>query len=223
VVGMREGWGLIRDFIDKLSQHGRRNAIYRGQACEQWKVIPSAFREGVTGITDEKRLNDWKWRSARFAAPLPQDSIEWLLMAQHYGLPTPLLDWTTSPLVALFFACQGEAHAKCNGEIWVSNLGEFEVAHHTLYIDPFRTDRARPFAINGVGRNVRSTAQDSVLTLHTRSDCENFNLSTLFTVPAAFKQPVVSQLSKLGVTADRLLYDIHHLVKDIKLEYNRDQ
>jgi hypothetical protein len=220
MVEMRDGWNLIRDFMERLASDGRRGAIYRGQARKEWDIIPSGFRDSAVGITNDIRLNDWKWRSARFASPLPQDQVEWLIMAQHYGLATPLLDWTTSPLIALYFACEGKGQAEYDGCVWISALDHFEIAHHTLFINPFEERRAKPFAINGVGRSVRSTAQDSILTLHTTYDTMNFMHRRLFTVPAKLKLPVLAQLTKLGITGDRLLYDLGHLVTAMKAEYN---
>ncbi len=218
-MGMHDGWVLIRDFMDELATSGRKGAIYRGQSNGAFDLVPSGFRPGPGGINNEHRLNDWKWRAARFAAPIPQDSVEWLIMAQHYGLATPLLDWTTSPLVALYFACAGDDAVDNPGCVWISSMNDFVVAHHTLMIDPFRDKREKPFVINAVGRNVRSTAQDSVLTLHTRDDLDVFARRRLFEVPAAAKVPVLNQLEKLGITGDRLLYDVGHLVKAMKAEY----
>jgi hypothetical protein len=215
---MQEGWSVIRDYIDVLATEGRKNAIYRGQSDCSWDVIPSGFRIGSAGISDIHQLNDWKWRAARFASPFPQDDIEWLILAQHYGLATPLLDWTTSPLVALYFACAGNEQMNSDGSVWISSTNNFTIARNTVSINPFRTTRERPFVINAVGRNVRSTAQDSILTLHTKQYIQTFERRNIFTVPGDRKRVVLNQLEKLGITGDRLLYDIGHLARAMKSE-----
>ncbi|MCB5383968.1 FRG domain-containing protein [Blautia glucerasea] len=53
-------------------------------------------------------------------APQPYDRASWLTMMQHYGLPTRLLDWSESPLVALYFALS-EKKDDIDAAVWIMN------------------------------------------------------------------------------------------------------
>ena len=48
-------------------------------------------------------------------------NLEWLQYGQHFGLPSPLLDWTKSPYVALYFALQNQVTESGNRAIWTLN------------------------------------------------------------------------------------------------------
>jgi hypothetical protein len=66
-----------------------------------------------------------------------RDSVwNWLAVAQHHGLPTRLMDWTYSPLVATHFALTNLENYHTDGAVWVVNYVQ---AHQRL---PERLKRA---------------------------------------------------------------------------------
>lgn len=104
--------------------------IYRGHSNhKEYKLVPGVFREreispGHT-TTEYSQLelnilNDFISEACRFIKDVPTEDITaWLEIAQHFGVPTRLLDFTENPLVALYFACIGNPEK--DAAVWIVN------------------------------------------------------------------------------------------------------
>lgn len=114
------------------------NFIYRGQGNYRKNIlIPGAFRwtknsEGYD-VGDYSKLEynilaDFISDGCRYIMDVPtNDLIAWLEIAQHFGAPTRLLDFTENPLVALYFACSNLIET--NASVWIIN----ETAYNETY------------------------------------------------------------------------------------------
>jgi hypothetical protein len=92
--------------------------IFRGQVTN-WPLLPSALRPGVTRDSVIQRLSHfYGWvRQTPELASLRNNLDFFHAVAQHYGLPTTLLDFTFDPEVAGFFASHGARAAPLPGAL----------------------------------------------------------------------------------------------------------
>ncbi len=100
----------------------RDNCVYRGASDQRWALLPSLNRNCAHDLTLERQmLRSFKKYGY---ADLQQVTSFWqmLAMAQQYGLPTRLLDWTYSPLVAAHFATEDISAYDRDGVIWCAQI-----------------------------------------------------------------------------------------------------
>lgn len=107
----------LTEFFHIIEQQpGDFRHLFRGQADSDWPLVPSIYRTQpiVVGGSPEEAFNDYESRGIHrfFREGLPylpvieRNQTNDRILAQHFGVPTRLLDWSHDPLVAMFFAVE---------------------------------------------------------------------------------------------------------------------
>jgi hypothetical protein len=94
---------------------------FRGHANKDWPLTPSLARKPDHLLRETEIIK----RFIQLAVPHlidepPRNDWEWIFLMQHHRVPTRLLDWTESPLTALWFATSlsDPTHATSDGAFW---------------------------------------------------------------------------------------------------------
>lgn len=122
---------FIYDMLQSIKERegvigGNQQIYFRGQANSQWEIVPSVFRGSL--LSNEADLISAAFARNPYEFYTLKDKFECLAKLQHYGLPTRLLDITTNPLVALYFACQKNEESAIDQETGEKTLRETDGA-----------------------------------------------------------------------------------------------
>jgi len=228
--------------IETISQllddhdYGLAFAIFRGQLDSSWGVAPSLFRYGekITGFDyqswldlEDLLLKQFKLSAVPYIEKTPTNDIEWLIHAQHHGLPTRLLDWSSNPLKALYFCLDDEAYDDVDGVL-------YRHTGHGISVNP---DGLPP--LNGIQHliafqppklNVRIVGQEGHFTIfpfpegkgvvpylddHPFFEDDRKNLKK-YVIPANCKSRIRKELRILGVRPNSIYPGLDGVAEDIK-------
>ena len=182
--------------FDPNIQRNRSFYLYRGMSNAGFHLETSLKRNcrDKQGDLENSILRNF----SKYAASEPSmlDASIWRQMAigQHHGLPTRLMDWTFSPLMAMHFATSGEALAdmeKHDAAVWKIDVSELNLLLPPRYQQVLAREKAYFFTLDMLSSVACNTAA---------YDCDMGSQSMVLLEPPSIDQRIINQYSYFSVT-----------------------
>jgi hypothetical protein len=232
--------GSVAEFIQVI-RGVEELTWYRGQASIQWDLRPAALRYPTPEQCDRAAHLVVEFRrQAMTKIPNPpprEEEVEWLAIAQHYGLPTRLLDWTRNPVIALYFACWEEPDQ--HGAVYLLQPADLN-RQASAEVGPIRGDvydaqvsedrrllqrygsgevEHGCVALNPTYNSHRILLQKGAFTLHAdRTPITHADAPTLTAIPvlAEDKDRLLDELAVIGIDEMSIFPELEHACNHLK-------
>ncbi|MFJ5391139.1 FRG domain-containing protein [Pectobacterium sp. CHL-2024] len=220
---------------------------FRGQSNEHWKLTTTLERfeselNDQVGGTRDLILKNFK-RLIRGEGLLSQINIssdeEFFSLGQHYGLPTPLLDWSESFYIALFFAFSEEIPEGVeNVAIWAIQTAASEVmekfnkhaesflrekynennALEMKFVDPYTDVNSRLISQSGIFlQKPNNVFIEDLIPIFCKGNSDSPLLAKI-TIPAREREDVLNNLFAMNINWSTIFPGIEGAARHAKMK-----
>lgn len=236
-------WKYFHDYV-RQEMLGFSHYVWRGQHDSRWnlessldrllKLKPQQDRDHFARLHLDKFKLAIRGRRGPHPSKIEEEN-EWWALGQHHGLATPLLDWTESPFVALYFAFESKHTPPSNfRSVWALGTlkkknAQIREAHKnqgpppTLdHVRPHQDENAR--LVSQAGLFTKAPLGETVNGWITRNHPKENRQAVLIHIklPNADREDCLRTLNKMNICHLTLFPDVYgaslHCNKSIEIE-----
>jgi hypothetical protein len=215
-------------------------SLSRGQS-NNYPLLPSALRVDKAGnrkftkrvirnFLEQFKINSYQYMENPWDI---KNEVEWMLYAQHYGIPTKLMDFTTSHVISLLFAVEKafQDDSESDAEVYFLNPAalNFKIKEQSTIINissetEFSSEgHDGPFVIQGRKLNSRVNAQKGLFVIFQDDDDPlevllDKSILKKVVINGADKKSMLSSLYSMGISFTHIYPELTSVAKDILMQ-----